>query len=113
MNLQLLDIVHQSSFDEITQLLICELERVYSYCPKPSSLQRQQLIRECSILANIEPKQIKVWFQNRRCRDKQRKVASWLQTVNMKLLAMNKLLLEEHGERCKLRLCGHNSSAFS
>lgn len=39
------------------------LERVYSECPKPSSLRRQQLIRECSILANIEPKQIKVWFQ--------------------------------------------------
>ena len=43
------------------------LERVYSECPKPSSLRRQQLIRECPILSNIEPKQIKVWFQNRRC----------------------------------------------
>lgn len=42
------------------------LERVYAECPKPSSLRRQQLIRECPILANIEPKQIKVWFQNRR-----------------------------------------------
>ncbi|RWW08194.1 hypothetical protein BHE74_00003877 [Ensete ventricosum] len=42
------------------------LERVYSECPKPSSLKRQQLIRECPILSNIEPKQIKVWFQNRR-----------------------------------------------
>lgn len=42
------------------------LERVYAECPKPSSLRRQQLIRECPILSNIEPKQIKVWFQNRR-----------------------------------------------
>lgn len=42
------------------------LERVYTECPKPSSLRRQQLIRECPILSNIEPKQIKVWFQNRR-----------------------------------------------
>lgn len=42
------------------------LERVYTECPKPSSLRRQQLIRECPILCNIEPKQIKVWFQNRR-----------------------------------------------
>ncbi|KAI4343095.1 hypothetical protein MLD38_027637 [Melastoma candidum] len=42
------------------------LERVYNECPKPSSLRRQQLIRECPILSNIEPKQIKVWFQNRR-----------------------------------------------
>ncbi|KAJ9540546.1 hypothetical protein OSB04_027052 [Centaurea solstitialis] len=72
------------------------LERVYAECPKPSSLRRQQLIRECPILSNIEPKQIKVWFQNRRCREKQRKEASRLQTVNRKLSAMNKLLMEEN-----------------
>ncbi|XP_020698923.1 homeobox-leucine zipper protein HOX32 [Dendrobium catenatum] len=72
------------------------LERVYMECPKPSSLRRQQLIRECPILANIEPKQIKVWFQNRRCREKQRKEASRLQTVNRKLTALNKLLMEEN-----------------
>ncbi|KAK4408502.1 Homeobox-leucine zipper protein REVOLUTA [Sesamum angolense] len=35
------------------------LERVYAECPKPSSIRRQQLIRECPILSNIEPKQIK------------------------------------------------------
>eukprot|EP01018_Ginkgo_biloba_P016524 Gb_02083 [translate_table: standard] len=72
------------------------LERLYNDCPKPSSLRRQQLIRECPILSNIEPKQIKVWFQNRRCREKQRKEASRLQTVNRKLTAMNKLLMEEN-----------------
>ncbi|OAY85108.1 Homeobox-leucine zipper protein HOX32 [Ananas comosus] len=72
------------------------LERVYNECPKPSSMRRQQLIRECPILSNIEPKQIKVWFQNRRCREKQRKEASRLQTVNRKLTAMNKLLMEEN-----------------
>ncbi|KAK3008984.1 hypothetical protein RJ639_015147 [Escallonia herrerae] len=72
------------------------LERVYAECPKPSSLRRQQLIRECPILSNIEPKQIKVWFQNRRCREKQRKEASRLSTVNRKLSAMNKLLMEEN-----------------
>lgn len=72
------------------------LERVYTECPKPSSMKRQQLIRECPILSNIEPKQIKVWFQNRRCREKQRKEASRLQTVNRKLTAMNKLLMEEN-----------------
>ncbi|KAL2473847.1 Homeobox-leucine zipper protein ATHB-14 [Forsythia ovata] len=72
------------------------LERVYAECPKPTSLRRQQLIRECPILCNIEPKQIKVWFQNRRCREKQRKESSRLQTVNRKLSAMNKLLMEEN-----------------
>ncbi|KAI7743312.1 hypothetical protein M8C21_030726 [Ambrosia artemisiifolia] len=72
------------------------LERLYHDCPKPSSHRRQQLIRECPILSNIEPKQIKVWFQNRRCREKQRKEASRLQAVNRKLSAMNKLLMEEN-----------------
>ncbi|KAB1204345.1 Homeobox-leucine zipper protein ATHB-8 [Morella rubra] len=72
------------------------LERLYHECPKPSSMRRQQLIRECPILSNIEPKQIKVWFQNRRCREKQRKEASRLQAVNRKLTAMNKLLMEEN-----------------
>ncbi|KAI9077830.1 hypothetical protein K1719_040176 [Acacia pycnantha] len=72
------------------------LERVYAECPKPSSLRRQQLIRECPILANIESKQIKVWFQNRRCREKQKKESGQLQTVNRKLSAMNKLLMEEN-----------------
>ncbi|KAB5563906.1 hypothetical protein DKX38_003960 [Salix brachista] len=72
------------------------LERLYHDCPKPSSIRRHQLIRECPILSNIEPKQIKVWFQNRRCREKQRKEASRLQAVNRKLTAMNKLLMEEN-----------------
>ncbi|KAL9662847.1 hypothetical protein QQ045_027682 [Rhodiola kirilowii] len=72
------------------------LERVYAECPKPSSLRRQQLVRECPILANIETKQIKVWFQNRRCREKQRNESSRLQAVNRKLTAMNKLLMEEN-----------------
>ncbi|KAL6497000.1 Homeobox-leucine zipper protein ATHB-15 [Orobanche gracilis] len=72
------------------------LERLYHDCPKPSSMRRQQIIRECPILSNIEPKQIKVWFQNRRCREKQRKEASRLQAVNRKLTAMNKLLMEEN-----------------
>ncbi|KAK9124258.1 hypothetical protein Sjap_013860 [Stephania japonica] len=72
------------------------LERVYAECPKPSSMRRQQLIRECPILSNIEPRQIKVWFQNRRCREKQRKESGRLQTVNRKLTAMNRLLMEEN-----------------
>lgn len=89
-------IMDSSKYVRYTPEQVEALERVYSECPKPSSLRRQQLIRECPILSNIEPKQIKVWFQNRRCREKQRKEASRLQTVNRKLSAMNKLLMEEN-----------------
>ncbi|KAL5990646.1 Homeobox-leucine zipper protein hox9 [Asimina triloba] len=85
-----------ASYVRYTAEQVEALERVYAECPKPSSMRRQQLIRECPILANIEPKQIKVWFQNRRCREKQRKEAARLQTVNRKLTAMNKLLMEEN-----------------
>ncbi|KAL3518386.1 hypothetical protein ACH5RR_020975 [Cinchona calisaya] len=92
---------HSSSIDSgkyvrYTAEQVEALERVYAECPKPSSLRRQQVIRECPILSNIEPKQLKVWFQNRRCREKQRKESSRLQTVNRKLSAMNKLLMEEN-----------------
>nr|ABG73239.1 class III HD-Zip protein HB14 [Physcomitrium patens] len=77
------------------------LERVYHECPKPSSVRRHQLIKESPILANIEPKQIKVWFQNRRCREKQRKEATRLVSVNAKLTALNKLLMEENERLAK------------
>jgi hypothetical protein len=72
------------------------LEHVYHECPKPSSIRRQQLIKDCPILAHIEPKQIKVWFQNRRCREKQRQESSRLLSVNAKLAASNKFLMEEN-----------------
>nr|AGM34022.1 class III homeodomain leucine zipper protein 32 [Larix kaempferi] len=86
----------QGKYVRYTAEQVEALERLYHDCPKPSSIRRQQLIRECPILSNIEPKQIKVWFQNRRCREKQRKEASRLQAVNRKLSAMNKLLMEEN-----------------
>eukprot|EP00249_Psilotum_nudum_P000753 c12861_g1_i2 orf=479-946(+) len=72
------------------------LERIYSDCPKPSTSRRQQLIKEYPILANIGQKQLKVWFQNKRCREKQRKETSRLLTWNSKLNAMNQILLEEN-----------------
>nr|AWD38907.1 class III homeodomain-leucine zipper protein [Cyrtomium guizhouense] len=72
------------------------LESIYNDCPKPSSARRQQIIRECPLLANIGQKQLKVWFQNRRCREKQRKETSRLQSWASKLNAMHQLLLEEN-----------------
>lgn len=86
----------QGKYVRYTPEQVEALEGFYHQCPKPSSARRQQLIRECPILSNIESKQIKVWFQNRRCREKQRKESSRLQAVNRKLSSMNKLLMEEN-----------------
>nr|QOQ51176.1 class III HD-Zip protein [Ginkgo biloba] len=77
------------------------LERLYHECPKPNSFRRQQLLRECPILSNIEPRQIKVWFQNRRCREKQRKEATRLLALNEKLTAMNKVLVKQNDNLSK------------
>ncbi|PSS33392.1 Homeobox-leucine zipper protein [Actinidia chinensis var. chinensis] len=72
------------------------LEKVFAECPKPTFSDRQEMIHNYSILSNLEPKQIKIWFQNRRCREKQKKEANNLQSVNKKLTAANKLLKEEN-----------------
>ncbi|KAK6152559.1 hypothetical protein DH2020_012198 [Rehmannia glutinosa] len=71
------------------------LERLYHECPKPSSLRRQQLIRECPILPILSLSRSKFGFKTE-MQGKQRKEASRLQAVNRKLTAMNKLLMEEN-----------------
>lgn len=84
-----------------TEEQVQALEKFYSECPKPNAFRRQQLIRECPLLSNIEPKQIKVWFQNRRCREKQRKEATRLLALNEKLKAMNKVLVKQNDNLSK------------
>lgn len=88
--------VDSSKYVRYTSEQVELLERIYSECPKPSLARRQQLIKEIPTLSNIGQKQLKVWFQNRRCREKQRKEMSHLQSWNAKLNAMNQILLEEN-----------------
>ncbi|CAM6042768.1 unnamed protein product [Sphagnum compactum] len=96
------------NYERFTEEQMEALERLYHECPKPSSIRLQQLIWEAPVLASIEPKQIKVWFQNRRrCREKQQKKKEptrSLVSMNAKLTALNKLLVEENE-----RLARHTS----
>nr|DAA05779.1 TPA_inf: class III HD-Zip protein HDZ33 [Selaginella moellendorffii] len=91
----------QNKYARYTNEQLEILELVYNECPKPSSLRRQQLMKEAPILANIAPKQLKVWFQNRRCREKQRKETSRLHGLNSKLTALNKILVENNDHLAK------------
>lgn len=42
------------------------LERAYSQCSNPTHSQRQQIMHDHPVLRDIDHKQLKVWFQNRR-----------------------------------------------
>jgi hypothetical protein len=42
----------QGKYVRYTAEQVEALERLYHDCPKPSSIRRQQLIRECPILSN-------------------------------------------------------------
>lgn len=72
------------------------LEQLFGECAKPSHSQRLVMISENPILSNLDSEQIKVWFQNRRCLEKQKKDALEFQSVNDKMAATKKLLLVEN-----------------
>ncbi|KAI3470468.1 hypothetical protein Pfo_027131 [Paulownia fortunei] len=72
------------------------LEKAYAECSNPNHFQRAQIMREQPILRGIDNKQLKVWFQNRRCREKQKKENGDLVLENRRLTAANKLLRKEN-----------------
>eukprot|EP00898_Chlorokybus_atmophyticus_P008484 jgi/Chlat1/8637/Chrsp86S08029 len=87
-----------SKYIRYTPQQIETLEAAYQRCPRPTSLQRAQLIRSHPDLSNIDPKQVKVWFQNRRCRDKARGEVTGLRDQNIKLQNNNKNLQAQNAE---------------
>ncbi|KAI3458978.1 hypothetical protein Pfo_015641 [Paulownia fortunei] len=72
------------------------LEKVYAQCSNPNCFQRAKILREQPNLKGIDKKQLKIWFQNRRCREKQKKENGELLAENKKLAVANKLLREEN-----------------
>ncbi|XP_011084331.1 homeobox-leucine zipper protein REVOLUTA-like isoform X2 [Sesamum indicum] len=63
---------------------------------RPEGGRRAQIMREQPILRGINNKQLKVWFQNRRCREKQKKENGNLALENRRLATANKMLRQEN-----------------
>ncbi|XP_057784620.1 homeobox-leucine zipper protein REVOLUTA-like isoform X2 [Salvia miltiorrhiza] len=72
------------------------LEKAYAVCSNPTHFQRQQIMRDQPALRGIDHKQLKVWFQNRRCREKQKKESGDVASENRRLNEANKMLKEEN-----------------
>ncbi|XP_074380541.1 uncharacterized protein LOC141721498 isoform X1 [Apium graveolens] len=87
----------QYSADQITVF-----EQVFMECQKPSHDMRIAMIRENSVLSNLNSQQIQVWFENRRFNEKKKKDAFVFNLLNEKLVAIGKMLLLQndvlHGE---------------
>ncbi|XP_074380550.1 uncharacterized protein LOC141721502 isoform X2 [Apium graveolens] len=87
----------QYSADQITVF-----EQVFMECQKPSHDMRIAMIRENSVLSNLNSQQIQAWFENRRLNEKKKKDAFVFNLLNEKLAAIRKMLLLQnevlHGE---------------
>ncbi|KAH6801686.1 hypothetical protein C2S51_033132 [Perilla frutescens var. frutescens] len=74
------------------------LEKAYAVCSNPSHFQRQQIMRDQPALRGIDHTQLKVWFQNRRCREKQKKENCDVASENRRLTVANTMLKVENDE---------------
>ncbi|KZV14626.1 homeobox-leucine zipper protein REVOLUTA [Dorcoceras hygrometricum] len=72
------------------------LERAFSECSNPDRSQREQLKHQHPILNGIDNKQLKIWFQNHRSREKQKKEHGVILAENTKLQLAMKLLREDN-----------------
>ncbi|GER48937.1 homeobox leucine-zipper protein [Striga asiatica] len=81
-----------------TEKQIEALDRGYAECPNPNRFQRAEIIREEPALRGLDNKQLKIWFQNRRSREKQKKESDDIMLENRRLTAANNLLRQENDE---------------
>ncbi|CAA0806364.1 Homeobox-leucine zipper protein REVOLUTA [Striga hermonthica] len=81
-----------------TEKQIEALDRVYAECPNPNRFQRAEIIREEPALRGLDNKQLKIWFQNRRSREKQKKESDDIMLENRRLTAANNLLRQENDD---------------
>ncbi|KAL0402243.1 UNVERIFIED_CONTAM: Homeobox-leucine zipper protein REVOLUTA [Sesamum latifolium] len=85
-----------TKYTRYTEAQIEVLEKVYAECSNPNYFQRSKILREQPHLRGIDSKQLKVWFQNHRSREKQKKENGELVAENKMLVAANELLREEN-----------------
>ncbi|KAK4482064.1 hypothetical protein RD792_011586 [Penstemon davidsonii] len=83
-------------YTRYTEEQIEVLEKVYAQCSNPNRFQRAQIMSEQPLLKDVDNKQLKIWFQNRRSREKQKKENSELVAENKNLDVANKLLRDEN-----------------
>ncbi|KAL0303155.1 UNVERIFIED_CONTAM: Homeobox-leucine zipper protein HOX10 [Sesamum radiatum] len=85
-----------TKYTRYTEAQIEVLEKVYAECSNPNYFQRSKILREQPHLRGIDSKHLKIWFQNHRSREKQKKENGELLAENKKLAAANELLREEN-----------------
>ncbi|XP_022850175.1 homeobox-leucine zipper protein HOX10-like isoform X6 [Olea europaea var. sylvestris] len=83
---------HVTYTDEQIELL----EKIYVECPNPTRSQRSQIVQEHPILNGIENRQIKIWFQNCRCCERNKKEKEEFLLMTRNLRAINTMLVEEN-----------------
>ncbi|CAA0818631.1 Homeobox-leucine zipper protein ATHB-14, partial [Striga hermonthica] len=81
-----------------TEKQIEALDRVYAECPNPNRFQLAEIICEEPALRGLDNKQLKIWFQNRRSREKQKKESDDIMLENRRLTAANNLLRQQNDD---------------
>lgn len=71
-----------SKFYEISLMILYAFCRTcYNANPRPDALMKEQLVE----MTNLSPRVIRVWFQNKRCKDKKKTIAMKLQMQQEKV----------------------------
>lgn len=63
------------------RFLFCRYRTCYNANPRPDALMKEQLVE----MTSLSPRVIRVWFQNKRCKDKKKTIQMKLQMQQEKV----------------------------